>query len=224
MHAPHQVPRPGPTSTRAQFDDGWDAYREKVFERQLALGILPPGTRLSARDPDVAAWNALAADEKRLYARMMEVFAGFLEHTDHQIGRLIEFLAHNGLLDNTIDHAHQRQRRQRGGWAARLGQREPVLQQRPRDAGGGPEGDRRAGRAEVLQPLSRGAGPGRATRRSGAGSGRPTAAVSPIRSSCTGRRGSRPRGELRDAVRASIDMVPTVLEALASSRRRRSAA
>ena len=90
MHAPHHVPREWADKYKGQFDDGWDAYREKVFERQLALGLLPPGTKLSARDPDVAAWDSLGADEKRLYARMMEVFAGFLEHTDHHIGRLLD--------------------------------------------------------------------------------------------------------------------------------------
>src|SRR4029078_707523 len=64
--------------------------------------VLPAGTRLSARDPDVAAWDSLGADEKRLYARMMEVFAGFLEHTDHHIGRLCAFLEKMGQLDNTL--------------------------------------------------------------------------------------------------------------------------
>jgi arylsulfatase len=84
------------------FDDGWDAYREKVFQRQRKLGILPPNTQLSARDPDVPEWATLGRDERRLYARMMEVFAGFLEHTDHHIGRLLDFLAQLGELDNTL--------------------------------------------------------------------------------------------------------------------------
>jgi arylsulfatase A-like enzyme len=102
MHAPHQVPREWADRYKGQFDDGWDAYREKVFERQLKLGILPPGTKLSRHDPDVAAWDSLGADERRLYARMMEVFAGFLEHTDHHIGRLLTFLEQMGRLDDTL--------------------------------------------------------------------------------------------------------------------------
>jgi arylsulfatase len=102
MHAPHQVPREWADKYKGQFDDGWDAYRTKVFEQQLRLGILPAGTQLSERDPDVRAWDSLAGDEKRLYARMMEVFAGFLEHTDHHVGRLIEFLGKMGLLDDTL--------------------------------------------------------------------------------------------------------------------------
>ncbi|MCW5806022.1 MAG: arylsulfatase [Deltaproteobacteria bacterium] len=101
-HAPHQVPRAWIEKYAGMFDDGWDAYREKVFARQLELGLVPPNTTLSARDPDVKAWSACSADEKRLYARMMEVFAAFLEHTDHQIGRLLDHLATTGELDNTL--------------------------------------------------------------------------------------------------------------------------
>ncbi|HEY6882113.1 MAG TPA: arylsulfatase, partial [Polyangiales bacterium] len=102
MHAPHHAPRAWIERYRGKFDDGWDAYRERVFQRQLALGLLPPSTKLSAPDPDVQPWQTLTADERRLYARMMEVFAGFLEHTDHQIGRLLTFLRESGQLDNTL--------------------------------------------------------------------------------------------------------------------------
>lgn len=102
MHAPHQVPRPWIEKYKGAFDAGWDDYRKRVYERQLAMGIIPPGTQLSARDPDVAAWDGLQPDEQRLYARMMEVFAGFLEHTDHHIGRLIDFLSNLGVLDDTM--------------------------------------------------------------------------------------------------------------------------
>ena len=137
MHAPHQVPREWADKYKGQFDDGWDAYRaEGVRAAARSWASCPPGTQLSARDPDVAAWDSLGGDEKRLYARMMEVFAGFLEHTDHHIGRLIAFLEKMRAARQHADHGRQRQRRQRRGRAARLGQREPVLQQRPRDAGG----------------------------------------------------------------------------------------
>jgi len=102
MHAPHQVPKHWADQYEGAFDDGWDAYRERVHKRQIELGIIPKGTVLSERDPDVRAWASLPADERKLYARMMEVFAGFLEHTDHHIGRLIDFLDRMGELDNTL--------------------------------------------------------------------------------------------------------------------------
>lgn len=102
MHAPHQAPREWADKYKGMFDDGWDVYRENVHKKQLELGVLPPGTQLSAHDPDVQDWEKLSADERRLYARMMEVFAGFLEHTDHHIGRLLEYLEQAGELDNTL--------------------------------------------------------------------------------------------------------------------------
>jgi arylsulfatase A-like enzyme len=102
MHAPHHVPKEWADRWTGQFDDGWDAYREKVFARQKALGIVPETTVLSRHDPDVPAWDSLPTEERRLYARMMEVFAGFLEHTDHYIGELIAFLKEIGEYENTL--------------------------------------------------------------------------------------------------------------------------
>jgi arylsulfatase len=84
------------------FDDGWDAYREKVFARQKELGIVPADAELSRHDPDVPDWDSLPAPARKLYSRMMEVYAGFLSHTDHQVGRLLEFLAKLGELENTL--------------------------------------------------------------------------------------------------------------------------
>jgi arylsulfatase A-like enzyme len=101
-HAPHQVPKEWADKYKGKFDDGWDAYREKVFARQKELGIVADDAVLSRHDPDVQQWDELSADERRLYARMMEVFAGFFEHTDHQIGRLLDFLEVTGQLDNTL--------------------------------------------------------------------------------------------------------------------------
>jgi arylsulfatase A-like enzyme len=102
QHAPHHVPSEWADRYKNKFDDGWDAYRAKVFAKQKELGIIPQNTVLSRHDPDVQDWSKLSPDERRLYARMMEVFAGFLEHTDHHIGRLIDFLAAMGELDNTL--------------------------------------------------------------------------------------------------------------------------
>jgi arylsulfatase A-like enzyme len=102
QHAPHHGPKEWADKYKGQFDDGWDKYREKVFAKQKKLGIIPKSTVLSRHDPDVQDWDKLSADERKLYARMMEVFAGFLEHTDHHIGRLINFLENLGELENTL--------------------------------------------------------------------------------------------------------------------------
>lgn len=102
MHAPHHVPREWADRYKGAFDDGWEAYRGKVFARQKLLGVVPPDAELSRDDPDVTPWADCSPEERRLYARMMEVFAGFLEHTDHHIGRLLNFLREIGEFDNTL--------------------------------------------------------------------------------------------------------------------------
>jgi arylsulfatase A-like enzyme len=101
-HSPHQAPTDYIERYRGRFDQGWDAWREEVYARQLASGLLPPGTALSERPHWVAAWDSLSGDERVLYARMMEVYAGFLEHTDAQLGRLVDHVDVLGELDNTI--------------------------------------------------------------------------------------------------------------------------
>jgi arylsulfatase len=101
-HAPHHVERTWIEKYRGQFDKGWDRWREEVFARQLATGIVPPDTKLSPRPGWIPAWDGLSDDERRLYARQMEVYAAFLEQTDHHIGRVIAFLAELGELDNTL--------------------------------------------------------------------------------------------------------------------------
>jgi arylsulfatase A-like enzyme len=102
MHSPHHVPKEWADKYRGKFDGGWDAYRKETYERQKQMGIIPADTELSRHDPDVQDWDKLSADERRLYARMMEVFAGFLEHTDHYIGELIAFLKELGEYENTL--------------------------------------------------------------------------------------------------------------------------
>jgi arylsulfatase A-like enzyme len=102
MHAPHHVAKEWSDRYKGLFDDGWEAYREKVFTRQKELGVIPQDAELSRHDPDVKPWDECTEDEKRLYARMMEVFAGFLTHTDYHIGRLLDFLKDLGELDNTL--------------------------------------------------------------------------------------------------------------------------
>jgi arylsulfatase A-like enzyme len=101
-HSPHHVPRTWADKYKGRFDDGWEAYRRKAFDKQKQLGTIPPNTQLSRPDPDVQDWDQLPADERRLYARMMEVYAGFLEHADHYIGELIGFLKEIGEYENTL--------------------------------------------------------------------------------------------------------------------------
>jgi arylsulfatase A-like enzyme len=101
-HAPHQVEPEWVERYRGRFDAGWDEYRRQVFERQVAMGIVAPGTELPPRDPDVPAWDSLTDDQRRMYARQMEVYAGFLSQTDHHLGRVIDYLERIGELDDTI--------------------------------------------------------------------------------------------------------------------------
>ncbi|MCC6174626.1 MAG: arylsulfatase [Chloroflexi bacterium] len=101
-HAPHHVEQEWIDKYRGRFDRGWDRWRDEIFARQLDAGIVPPGTALPPRPEWIPAWDSLSDDEQRLYARQMEVYAAFLEQTDHHIGRVIDFLAEQGELDNTL--------------------------------------------------------------------------------------------------------------------------
>ena len=101
-HSPHQAPPAYLRKYRGRYDRGWDVVRAEWFERQRAMGIVPPGAELSPRNPGVPAWDALDADSRRLYARMQEAFAAFLDHTDAQVGRLTAFLKSIDCLENTL--------------------------------------------------------------------------------------------------------------------------
>src|SRR5262249_42608228 len=101
-HSPHQAPGEWIDRYRGRFDGGWDAWREATLARQLASGLLPAATELSPRPEWVPAWDSLGADERRVYARYMEAFAGFLSHTDHHLGRLLGYLAQTGDLEDTL--------------------------------------------------------------------------------------------------------------------------
>jgi arylsulfatase len=101
-HSPHQPPQRWLERYRGQFDLGWDAWREQVFARQLATGLLPASTVLSPRPDWVPAWDSLGDRDRAVAARFMECFAGFLSHADEQVGRLLSFLQERGDLDNTI--------------------------------------------------------------------------------------------------------------------------
>lgn len=101
-HAPHQVPEKYIEAYRGQFDKGWDAVRKDWFERQKELGIIPEDAVLTERNEYVEAWDDLSEEQKKLYSRYMEVYAGFLTHTDEQIGRVIDYLEKIGERDNTV--------------------------------------------------------------------------------------------------------------------------
>jgi len=101
-HAPHQVDRYWSDLYKGKFDKGWDAYREEVFERQKKLGVIPADAKLPERNPDIKAWDKLTPEEQKLYARFMEVYAGYLTYTDFEVGRLINHLKEIGQLDNTL--------------------------------------------------------------------------------------------------------------------------
>ncbi len=102
QHAPHQAPAEYLARWRGRFDDGWDVARDRWFARQQEMGILPAGTELAPRNPGVEPWDSLTDNERRLASRLQEAFAGFLEHTDDQIGRLVAALEELDEMDNTL--------------------------------------------------------------------------------------------------------------------------
>jgi arylsulfatase A-like enzyme len=101
-HSPHHAPRDWADRYKGRFDDGWDAVRTRIFERQLAMGIVPAETKLPPRPAEIPAWSDLTAQQRRVFARQMEVYAGFVSHADHHIGRLVAFLEELGELENTV--------------------------------------------------------------------------------------------------------------------------
>lgn len=102
VHGPHQVFKEWSDKYKGRFDAGWDVYREQAFERQKALGWIPADAQLTPRPSTMAAWDSLPEDERRYQARLMEVYAGFLEHADVQAGKVVDELERLGLRDNTL--------------------------------------------------------------------------------------------------------------------------
>jgi arylsulfatase A-like enzyme len=101
-HAPHHVPKEWADKYKGKFDQGWDKLREETFARQKDIGVIPKDCALTKRHPEIPAWDAISADMKPVLARQMEIYAGFMEHTDHHIGRLVEALEDLGVLDHTL--------------------------------------------------------------------------------------------------------------------------
>ena len=101
-HAPHHAPKEWIAKYKGQFDQGWDKVREETLARQIKLGVVPPGTDLTKRPDQIPAWDSLSADQQRLYAHMMEVYAGALSYADDQIGRVLNEVEQSGQADNTL--------------------------------------------------------------------------------------------------------------------------
>ncbi|MCK6481357.1 MAG: arylsulfatase, partial [Planctomycetes bacterium] len=101
-HAPHHAPKEWIEKYRGRFAGGWDRLREETFARQKEMGVVPADAKLTPRPKEIPAWDGMTADQKRLFERQMEAFAGFAEHTDHEVGRLVQRLEEIGELDNTL--------------------------------------------------------------------------------------------------------------------------
>lgn len=101
-HGPHQIFKEWSDKYKGKFDDGWDNYRKRVFDRQKSLGWIPPNTQLTQRDSTMASWESIPENQKAFQSRLMEIFAGFAEHADHEIGRLLDAVELRGEKDNTL--------------------------------------------------------------------------------------------------------------------------
>lgn len=90
VHNPHHVPKEWIVKSKGRYDQGWDKFREDTFARQKRLGVVPSNAKLTPRPPGLPAWDSLSSDQKHLYARQMEIYSAYLEHTDHEVGRLVD--------------------------------------------------------------------------------------------------------------------------------------
>jgi arylsulfatase len=102
VHAPHHVPKSYIEKQKGRFDDGWDVIRERIFEQQKKLGVIPSDTKLAPKPADIKDWSTLSAKEKKLYARQAEVFAAYLDMADHETGRVIQAIEEMREIDNTL--------------------------------------------------------------------------------------------------------------------------
>ena len=161
-HAPHHVPKEWADKYKGKFDQGWDKVREETFARQKTLGVIPPECQLTARHKEIPAWDDMPEALKPVLRRQMEVYAGFMEYTDHHVGRLLDGLKKLGILDDTLvyyiigDNGASAEGTLNGTFNEMLQLQWHV---RRRDAGISHCPTRQARRAGVLQPLRGGLGP-----------------------------------------------------------------
>ena len=196
-HAPHHVPKEWSDKYKGKFDQGWDKLREETFARQKKLGVIPPDCELTKRHPEIPAWDDIAPKMKPILARQMEIYAGFLEHTDHHVGRLIDALGGPGNPRRHPDLLHHRRQRRLGGRHAPGHVQRDVAPQRVRTSGDPrvPEREhRQVRRTRMLTTTMRWAGRTPWTRRTSGPSRSPrTGAARATARSSTGPKASRPR-------------------------------
>ena len=216
-HAPHHVPKEWIDKYKGKFDQGWDKLREEIFARQKKLGVIPADAELTARPAEIPAWDETPEDMRPIFAREMEVYAAFLEHADHHLGRLIDTLEGSGDPRRHADLLHHRRQRRVGRrHAERLLQRDgdPERHGHARDAR--VPDSRRSTTSAGLKPTTTTPSAGR-TRWT-----RPTSGPSRSRRTWGGTRngtivhwpnGIKAKGEVRSQFHHVIDVAPTILEA-----------
>ena len=196
-HAPHHVPKEWIAKYKGKFDQGWDKLREETLARQIALGVVPAGTKLAPKPAAIKDWDTLDADEKKLFAHQMEVFAGYGEFADHEVGRLVQAIDDLGQMDNTLifyilgDNGASAE----GGMNGLFNEMTYFngVQETRR---GRPEALRRAGRPACRTAITPPAGPWRGIRRSPGRSRSPRITAAPATGwSSTGPSGSRPEAK-----------------------------
>jgi arylsulfatase len=102
VHAPHHPPKAYRDKYKGKFDHGWDKQRELTYAKQLEMGVIPKGTKLTARPAEIPAWDSLSTDAKKVYLRLMENYAGYMDYTDAEVGRLLDSVEASGEMDNTL--------------------------------------------------------------------------------------------------------------------------
>ena len=216
-HAPHHVPKEWSDKYKGKFDEGWDVLREQILPKQKELGVVPQDAELTARHDEIPAWDDMPAELKPVLARQMEIYAGFLEQTDHEVGRLVDAIEDLGALDDTLiyyifgDNGASAEGTPNGcfnemthtQWAARhRDHRVPVVQ------------DRRLRHAGRLQPLRRRVGARAVHARTSGPSRSPrTGAVPATAPIVHWPNGIADKGETRNQFHHVIDVAPTILEA-----------
>ncbi len=215
MHAPHHVSKEWRDRFKGQFDMGWDRYRDTVYRRQLEMNVIPAGTKLTPRPDWVPAWDGLSADQKKLYSRFMENYAGYFAFVDHEIGRLLDVAHDLPGADNTLiffivgDNGASAERRAVDG----TGQRDQGAQWRENNDRRDAEALRRNRRAEYRTALSGRVGLGGqyAVSVGQAGCFPPGPSHNPMVVSWPAK--IKPDTKARDQFLHLVDIVPTILEA-----------
>ena len=215
-HAPHHVPKEWADKYKGKFDAGWDKLREETFARQKALGVIPADCQLTARHKEIPAWDEMPEALKPVLRRQMEVYAGFLEYTDHHVGRLLDWLKKLNILDDTLvyyiigDNGASAEGTLNGTYNEMLNFNGMVG---ARDAGIPHRPDRQTRRTGILQPLRGrlGACDGRALPVDQAG--RFALGRNAQRDDRPLAQGHQAKGEIRSQFHHVIDVAPTILEA-----------